>query len=148
MSDSIKTIRTAIEGRIEGLAGGFTKLDNKFDLKKNNFSNEDKRYGVIAQTGDNSPTILCNITIDRTFEITICNKFISTNNGDASQEAIGDLLESFMEEAIVDITNSKLGLPGLVLQANYSDNEEVDYEEVENLAFLKFNIIVQYRKAL
>ena len=149
MSDAIKTIREAIEGRIEALPNGFTKLDNKFNLEKNNFKNEDKRYGVIALSGNASDvTIIKHITIDRTFGITLCNKFKGQVNKDEQQEEISDLLENEMNTEILDLSASKLGLPNTVLNVNFSDNDAVEFEEVENLAILRFNIIVTFRQKL
>ena len=148
MSDSIKQIRESIEARIVALPDGFIKLKNKYELDKNNFSNSDKRFGVIAKDGTNAGGLLRNVTIDRNFEITLCNGFKSTNNGDDAQEIIGDLLESLMEDIILDLSSSNLGLPALVLEVNYSANDEINFDEIENLAFLRFNIIVKFRKQL
>lgn len=148
MSDTIKLIREAIETRLEALPDGFTKLDNKFNLEKNHFNNGAKRFGVMAQEGSNANFLLGSITTDRTFEITLCNKFQSTVNGDDNQEIVGDLLESIMEDAIVDLSQSKLGLSSIVLDSNYTDNNEIEYQEVANLAILRFNIVVKYRKGI
>lgn len=145
---AIKTIRQAIEARIEAQVEGFTKLQNKFNLAKNNSSNVNKRYGVRAKEGAESDGVLTHLTIDRTFEITICNRFVSTNNGDLEQEIVGDMLEDFMEKIAMDITSTKIGLPALVISANFSDTEPINYDDVENLAFLRFNMIVKYRKPL
>lgn len=146
MSDSIKLIREAIEGCIVGLPDGFTKLDNKFNLEKNNFSNEDKRFGVLALDGAQENSVLRYLTFKRNFEITLCNKFISTNSGDEKQQVIGDLLESFMEDVSLRLTDSKAGLPNLVLNAVFTTNDAIDYVSVENLATLVFNIDITYRK--
>lgn len=147
MSDSIKLIRESMEACIEALPGGFIKLDNKFDLTKNNFSNEDKRYGVIAKESSQLENgVLRYLTYRRNFEITLANKFISTNNGDEQQQDIGDLLESFMENVSIKLTDSKAGLPSLVLNINFTTSNEIDYLSIENLASLVFNIDVDYRK--
>lgn len=148
MSDSIKQIREAIEGRMIALPDGFIKLENKFDLEKNNFNNESKRFGVIAKDGDNAHAIMRYLTVSRVFEITLANKFVSTFNGDDNQQAVGDILESYMEDVILDLTLSKLGLPALVLDIQYSSNDEIDHETIENLAILKFNINIEYRKQI
>jgi len=146
MSDTVKQIREAIESRIEALPLLFSKLDNKFDLEKNNLTNESKRYGVIAGAGSNSPGIIRHLTVDRVFSITLCNKFISTMNGDVKQQQVGDILEDQMEAIIIDLSSSNLGLGSTVIEVVYSSNEEINYEEVENLAILRFNIVVKYRK--
>lgn len=147
MSDSIKQIREGIESCIEGLPEGFQKLDNKFVLEKNNFTNESKKYGVIAREGvQEQGAILRFLTFTRNFEITLCNKFISTLNGDEKQQEVADLLESFMEEVALKLTDSKAGLPSLVLNVNFVSNNEIDFVSIENLASLIFNIDITYRK--
>lgn len=148
MTDSVKSIRTGIETVIETITA-FTKLDNKFSLEKNNFTNEVERYGVIAKTGAKSDTsVLRYLTIDREFEITLCNKFISQHNQDQRQEAVGDLLESNMETIIDELEGSKAGLPALVMAINFASNEAVDYDEIENLAILRFSVVATYRKQI
>lgn len=148
MSESIKTIREAINGQIEAVTD-FVKLDNKFDLEKNNFSNEIKRYGVIARDGARADSsLLRHLTIDRNFEITLCNKFISTMNKDEQQEAIGDILENAMELISENLESTKAGLPKLVLSINFASNDSVVYDEIENLAILRFIVTVQFRKQI
>lgn len=148
MTDTIKTIREAINARIE-VVTDFIVLDNKFDLEKNNYTNEIKRYGVIAKDGAPAAnSLLRHITIDRDFEITLCNKFISTMNKDEQQEAVGDILENAMELIIEDLQSSKAGLPNLVNSINFANNESVVYDEIENLAILRFNVTTQYRKQI
>jgi len=148
MTDSVKSIRTGIETVIETITA-FTKLDNKFSLEKNNFTNEVERYGVIAKNGAKSDTsVLRYLTIDREFEITLCNKFISQHNQDQRQEAVGDLLESNMETIIDELEGSKAGLPALVMAINFASNEAVDYDEIENLAILRFSVVATYRKQI
>jgi len=148
MTDTIKTIRTGIETCI-GDNTTFTKLDNKFDLEKNQFNNEVKRYGVVARDGSPAgQSLLRYVTIDRDFQITLCNKFISTTNGDDQQEVIGDLLENAMETITERLQSSKAGLPNLVNSINFANNDVVVYDEIENLAILRFDVIVQFRKQI
>lgn len=148
MSDVVKQIRTAMEGRIEALSGAFTKLDNKFDLEKNSFVNEIKRYGVIAGEGSNESGPLRFVTINRTFGVTLCNKFKGMLNKDEQQQDVGDILEDIMDDAIKDFMSSKLGLPTLVLNVVFSNNEQVEYGEIENLAILRFNVVVTFRQSI
>lgn len=148
MTDSVKVIREAVNARIEAITS-FTKLDNKFDLEKNNFTNQNSRYGVIALDGSRSDSSLLRfMTIDRTFEVTLCNRFIPRLNKDSEQEAVGDILENTMESIIDDLESSKVGLPNLVLTINFASNDSVVYDEIESLAILRFNVVVQYRKQI
>ena len=148
MSDTIKQIREAIESKIISLPDGFTKLDNKFNLEKNNFTNESKKFGVIAKDGSPGIEMLRALTFSRDFEITYCNKFIPQINKDEKQEEIGDILESIMEDTLLDLSFSKAGLPLLVTKIVYNSNAGVEYEEIENLAILRFIVSVDYRKTL
>ena len=145
---TVKQIRDGINATIESVTD-FNKLDNKFLLEKNNFTNQKKRYGVIADDGVLSDSqLLRHVGFDRVFEITLCNQFISTLNKDQDQEQIGDILESAMETIIDNLYLSKVGLPNLVNTINFANNNRVDYDEIENLAILRFSMVVQYRKQI
>ena len=146
MTGTVKTIREAIETYVEANTA-FTKLQNKFDLEKNNFTNEDKRYGVIATDGtqvDDGNSAYQ--TIDRNFEITLCNKFTSTINRDDKQEIVGDLLEAAMETISNGLQKDRANIKSQVTSMNFAANDPIDFEEIENLAVLKFSMVVQYKK--
>jgi len=74
--------------------------------------------------------------------------FQSSLSKDSEQEAIVDILESAMEDIILDLSTSNLGLITLVLTTEYESNDPIEFEEVENLAVLRFNIEVRYRKEI
>jgi len=144
MSYSVKLIREALEVIIEALPQGFTKLENKFVLEKNNTTNLIKRYGVISMDGDNADNVSVSATITKRFEITLANKFISTNHGDVDQQEVYDILEDMMEDIVQMINHQRLGIPEKVINTLFLNNDEIDSETIENLAFLRFNINITY----
>jgi hypothetical protein len=148
MSDIVKTIREGLETQIELAVPDFEKLDNKFLLEKNNFNNQTKRYGVIAQDGTASISIMKHYTSARTFEITLCQKYTSGPNADSRQQAAVDILEDAMDEIIIATMGKKAGAPAQAYNIFYESNDSLDFESIENVAILVFRLTVEYRNSL
>lgn len=150
MSNIVAQIRTGLESCIKNTLGASWKeLDNKFDLKKNNFENQTKRFGVVVRGGDQSPMQMTTfVTVARTFDITILNQYISTINKDSNVQAAIDILENAMDEIIKAASLSKCNQPNLVLTAVMSSIADPDFDSLENVLIYNFSLTVNYRSAL
>ena len=146
MSDTVKQIREGLETLIETTLPTWKELENKYSLEKNNFINQSKRFGVTTLGGTNTNSIIGYYSVARIFEVTFCNKYISTLNTDANPENAMDEIEDAMDEVIKAAVNSTLGLGGNVISGIiFDDIDDPDLETLENVAINKLRFIINYR---
>ena len=147
MSDIVKQIRESFETCIQTTLGDeWAKLDNKFELEKNNFYNQSKRYGVQFLSGVSSDSqLLKHISIDRNCIVTLTNDYISTINEDYKLQGCIDVLEDALDKILNVAVHSKLGIPALVLKTELIGINDPDFASIENLVILNINFAVSYR---
>lgn len=147
MSDIVKTIREAVEGRITTLLPTWSILDHKFDLTKNHFNNNTQRFGVIALEGPPGLSILKNYTVDRLFQLTFVQGYESIQQDDQDTQDAIDVLEDAIDDVLVDLITSKGGDPVNVLNITLSGIDEPDFS-IEHVTFINVAITITYKRLL
>ena len=145
MSDIVKTMRDSLETLIGTTLPTWSLLDNKYNLEKNNYANQEKRFGVIVGSGDQAVSVTKHYTVNRSFNIILCNQYESMHNEDGILNIALDEIEDAMDEIIKASMRNKLGVPNTVLNVINGSIDEYDLDTIENVAILQFEMIVTYR---
>lgn len=147
MSDIVKQIREGFESTITTTLPTFSLLDHKFDLEKNNFRNNDQRFGVLVEGGANAIPILKHYTIGRSFVVRLAQGYNAKQKNDTLQQAAQDTLEDAIDEISKAAITTKLGLPSIVLDVTIINISPPEFD-IEHLASIDVEYIIKYRNRL
>jgi len=144
----IEQINTAISDRVVATIGPtYIELAYIFDVTKNNFFGNNKRFGVRPLTADSVDTITNTYTADQPFEIILTHGFINQSN-DKDQRAKVFLLTDRIDVLLKDIIKSKAGLNNIILKINEFSILEPEFLEEDKVVILRLQLTVQYRQAV
>lgn len=130
------------------LGADFKPLSYFFDVSQNNFVGNKKRFGVVPLSGSNNLTVTKSFTVDQNFQMILTDNYKNVGNSDSKQRDVLFFLYDKFDEIIATLYMSKLGIPNIVLFTGLQDFAEPEFLDEENLAVLKVNIIVKYRRSI
>jgi hypothetical protein len=144
----VEQINDAIKARMAIVLGSpYKELDYVLDVSSNNFRNSATRYGVRPLESSPSEGVLRSVTLDHTFQIILVDPFVNRDN-DLAQREITFTQYAKMDDIYKDLLGSKAGLSNIILLVSSPSTAEPEYLEEENVAILRGNIPIKYRRTI
>ena len=145
MSTIVKDITEAIEARLVIVLTTSKPLDYTINIGKNDFNNNENRFGVNPLEAVPGLSITKAYTLAQNFEIVLTTGFINDHD-EKKQRAVTFTLYERMHNMFADLFQSKLGLAGTVLNVNEPSLSDMEY--LKSTAILKGILIITYRQAV
>jgi hypothetical protein len=125
VSDIFSGIETTVQ---TALGSGYTRLSHMINLEKNNFDN-DKRWGVIPASANESYTTTNANTLTQTFRIILTSGYISTEYDDSGVVAKLVELMAALETVYKQLVKTKCGSSVVINLGGLSINEALSWDE-------------------
>lgn len=140
--DIDQQVRDRIETIINLDYPDYTELSYLFDITKNNYNQNKKRYGILTKNKIEQDAIGCS-NIDSFIEIIIVNSFKNIGKNDDKQKLIRKELEEVGQKLFRRITASR---GGMFKNATYNQDfaqDEIEFiEDNNNLGVLRISFSV------
>ena len=148
MSLVVKSINDALETQLLATLGSpWTELDYLFDLERNSFRQNTKRFGARPLSGSSLGGVTRQYTIDHVFEIVLTTDYVNKQS-DAAQKAAMLSLFDKMSDILVVILKNKIGIPNIVLNIEPFSHLEPEFLDEHNVVVQRTQVTVRYREAL
>lgn len=148
MATLVQDIVEAFESEIATELGAtYSELIYKYDIEKNSFRTNDKRYGVIPLFAETVEGVLCHYTMDQTFQVVLTHGYVSGVDS-SDKESKLFLLYDKMSEITKMAYSKKLGLSSTVLNINPVSIDDPEFLEENKVVILRGNYVVRYRERL
>ena len=149
MSNLVEQITDAMISEVQtALGSDYSKLCYFYDVSKNNFISNAKRFGVIPSSGVSGITPLRTYTIDHEFQVVITDNYFNKEDGDESQRAVIEELYEQLDEVTNRLYAKKLGIPSIVFFVTLDSMESPEFIEEDNVAIIRANFVVKYRRSI
>ncbi len=137
-----------MESQIATVLTEYSELDYKWDVEKNHFYQNKKRYGVRPLFADELNLINKKYAALQQFEIILTNEFVNQQTDEGLQAAIFELYDA-ASEVIKQLDKTKGGLPAIIFNINpFSIGEAEPLDESDGVVVLRIQFTVQYRENL
>lgn len=147
-NDVVKQIIEAAESEIDTLLADFSVLENKYDLTKNNYTNQKKRFGIIPGGGQASEELLRNYVVNRIFTVRFVQNYQSRINADDKLAEASYILEDAVDKTIRQLSANKLGIPTIIRNINFNAIADPDYQSIENLLIMEVDFVIKYKNSI
>lgn len=148
MATQITDIVNGIEGRIAAVQPTWAELPYKIEVQKNNLSNHTDRYGARALDSEQLDGVTKQLTFTQSFEVVLTQGYNQSSINDIEQVNAGLSLRAVMLDLYLDFINTKVGLPGTVLNITDLSQGEMEYLEQDKVAILRSTMNITYRLSL
>jgi len=150
LSNIVEDINDSLLTEIAAAVGStFKQLDYVHNVEKNQFRNQAKRFGVRPLGGVQVSGVTREYTIDQEFELVLTTDYLDRDgNGDADQVAQSLLLFDKMDDILVRILRTKVGIPLIVMAVSGFTLDEPLFIEEAKIVVQTTRVIVRYRQSL
>lgn len=146
MSTLVEDINDAISARVAAVLTDFTELNYFYEVEKNNFRENEKRYGVVPDVSDSTSGITKNYTQVQNFLIKLVQGYVNNRDDDSRQRDEVFVLYENMHTVFTDIINTRAGGSEEILLIDVPSIDSVEF--LEEAAVLVGSVPVTFRVSL
>ena len=128
------------------LGGDYKELCYFYDLEKNGFNSNAKRFGVIPVEAKSVLTVAKAYTLDHSFQLIVTDNYFNKEDGDISQREVANQIYDKVDEVTARIYASKVGIPSIVFFVSLDSISEPEFLEDDNVVAIRANYIIKYRR--
>jgi hypothetical protein len=148
LSNIVDQIHGAIETSVATVLGAnYQKMRRIYNPSENDLRNSKSSYSVLHGAASSSIGITNHYTLDHSFRIQVMTTFIDRLDDANIQDEINSLY-SKIDDILVNMHLTKLGLPSIVLVVNEPSIDEPQVLFENTAVLISFGINVRYRKAI
>ncbi len=142
---NVTDIVNSINARIQAVLPTYAPLDYLYEIEKNNYQRNSKRFGTRVAAGLQINTTLKKISVAQTFSVTLTDFYKSNNNSDSDKQATVLSLSDDLIAVMVDLIFTKIGLPDTVLNTELGGLADPLFIEESNVCIMEMDITISYR---
>jgi hypothetical protein len=140
----VNDIVTAIENRL-GVVTTHTKLPYVYDVSKNNWNLSQDGYGVRPAQTTETDSVSKRLTYIQSFEVVLTKGYIHSSVEDSSLQSAIIQISDLMHSVFVDLEQTRLGIPEIVLNLTDFIIEEPVILGEEKVVSLTGTVSILYR---
>ena len=150
MANIVEQINDSLLTEIAAAVGStFSQLDYVHNVEKNQFRNQEKRFGVRPLGGIQVSGVTREYTIDQEFELILTTDYLDRDgNADLDQVAQSLLLCDKMDDILVRILRTKVGIPTIVMAVSGFTLDDPVFIEEAKVVVQTTRVTVRYRQSL
>ena len=148
MSNLVDQIITGIEKRASIVLSSYNPLRYYYDLEKNDYKGNSKRYAVLPMAAENQDGVTRSVTIEQEFQIVLTDNYTNDAKSDTDLQEVIKSLYDQQDDLLNDLALTKLGVSSIVLLVVFKGFEEPEILEESKTTALRMNISVRYRRNL
>jgi len=150
MSNLVEQINDSLTSEIATALGAtYSELDFIWDVSKNRFNQNEKRYGVRPMAMESTNQINKKYSVDQGFEVIVTTDYYNREDDESQRAAVFEVYDQ-MDIIIKNIHKKKAGLPSLVFNTMPFSVDEIEFLEDDGstVAVLRAQFIINYRADL
>lgn len=145
----VEQIVDSLNGELQIVLGAdHNRLEYIYDVSKNSFTNNSKRYGVEVMSASSAATVTRAFTLDHIFKVIVTDNYFNKEESDLDQRKVIFALYDKIDEITKRIYAKKIGLPSIVLFVSLDNIEEPEFIDEDNVAVLKAIYTIKYRNLI
>lgn len=141
---SVSNIVEAIETRVAAVTN-FTALPYVYNIQKNNWQMVKDAYGVRPNSASEADSVSKRLTYIQSFDVVLTKGYVQSSvNDEALRDAVKEL-EDLMHSVFVDLEQTRVGIPSVVLNVTNFSIEEPEVFDEEKVIALTGQVSILYR---
>ena len=142
----VEQIVNAMTSEVQTALGiEYAELEYLYEVEKNAFTNNSKRFGIAIKSASSSITPTRAYTLDHEFEVVVTDNYFNKEDSDLDQREKIISLYSKIDDVTKRIYARKAGIPAVVFFVTLSSISEPEFINDDNIAVLRAVYIIKYR---
>lgn len=145
VTDLLASIKSAV-GTTLGVE--FSEIPYVADVSKNNFNNNNNRYGVQSLASNETDSVTKFVTMLQSFEVVLTKAYVDDGISDSDKQSKTVDAQDLVYDIYRDLVNTKAGVPAIVINITDLEMSDPEYLDKEKVVVIRASFNVLYRFTL